>query len=94
MEQLSKLTTEEFAELLDRAVSFPGAEPPDGSTYLGSGERNGTVFHLWKVIRNLEEGEQVLYASERGLKFAKEMQRKSSHKGSKSKQKIYNYNTT
>lgn len=94
MEQPSKLTTEEFAQLFDSAVSFPGAKPPDGSEYLGCGVRKGETYYFWEGIVNPENGKQVLYATKRGLEFAKEMQEKSSHKREQKQYKTYNYNTT
>lgn len=93
MEQHSRLTTEEFARLFDSAVSFPGVSPPDGSTYIGYGEHSGKRWHFWKGIRDPDEGEVTLYATESGMEFAKKMDKKKKvRKGTNFKTYI-DYNT-
>lgn len=86
MESSTKLTTERFQKLFDEAVSFSGASPPQGSKYIGSGERSGEVWHFWKGVRDPDEGERILYATESGIRLDEKLNKKkrSSHKGSNS----------
>lgn len=94
MESSTKLATARFRRLFDEAVSFSGASPPDGSTYIGYGEHSGEVWHFWKGTRDPDEGEVTLYATESGMEFAKKMDKKKKklHKGSNFKPYV-NYNT-
>lgn len=94
MESSTKLTTVRFRRLFAEAVSFPGASPPAGSKYIGCVERSGEVWHFWKGVRDPEEGEVTLYATESGMEFAKKMDKKKKklHKGSNFKPYV-NYST-
>lgn len=94
MESSTKLTTARFRRLFDEAVSFSGASPPDGSTYIGYGEHSGRVWHFWRGVRDPEEGEVILYATEDGMKLAKQLEdkKKKVRKGTNFKTYI-DYNT-
>ncbi len=84
MEQPSKITTEKFNELYDSAVSFPGSEPPSGSSYLGSGQRSGETFYFYKGVLDEKVGEQILYGTKTGIEFAKEIEKRQKKRAPKS----------